>query len=218
MSMRFRVNDVAEEVRMAFIAARVHADPSMFSQITRAATGAVRQAGLQLKAVGRSNIANAGFSKRWQNAWRVNVYPKSGYSLKAAAFGFHKIPYADIFESGGTINGKGGLLWIALPTVPKLGRERATPRKLAQRGVKLFTLKRPGRTPLLATKVRGGVTGKASLAKLRRGLSGKRGSVQSVPLFYGVRTVTMPRKFNLSGAADTVRARLPELYLAQLEA
>ncbi|WP_035661447.1 DUF6441 family protein [Bradyrhizobium sp. Ec3.3] len=217
--MRFRLNDVAEEVRTAFIAARVANDPAMFSQIVRAATGAVQDAAVELKTIARGNIAAAGFSKKWQNAWRVNVYPKSGYSLDAAAYGFHKIPYASIFETGGTISAKGGLLWIALPTVPKLGRERATPRKLAQSGVKLFSMKRAGKSPLLATRLRmAGTVGKLSLAKLRRGVSGKRGSVRAVPLFFGVRTVTLGKRFNISGVADTVRSRLPDLYLAKLEA
>ncbi|MBR0876879.1 hypothetical protein JQ608_06645 [Bradyrhizobium liaoningense] len=220
MSLRVKMNDVAEEVRTAFIAARVAGDPSMFSTITRAATGAVRQASVELKSIGRSNIASAGFSVKWQNAWRVNVYPKSGYSLEAAAFGYHKIPYATIFESGGTIRAQRGLLWIALRNAPKIGRERVTPRALAQRGVKLFSLRRPGKTPLLATRLRvtgGAPTGKLSLAKLRRGVSGKRGAVRAVPLFFGVTSVTLRKRFNISGVADTVRARLPEMYLAQLE-
>ncbi|MET3995830.1 hypothetical protein ABID65_007502 [Bradyrhizobium sp. S3.9.2] len=220
MSLRIKMNDVAEAVRTAFIAARVAGDPSMFSTITRAATEAVRDASVELKNIARSNIASAGFSSKWQNAWRVNVYPKSGYSLEAAAFGFHKIPYATIFENGGTIRAKSGLLWIALPSAPKIGRERVTPRKLAQSGVKLFSMKRPGKTPLLATRLRvaGSVPAKFTLAKLRRGVSGKRGKVQAVPLFFGVNSVTLQKRFNISGVADAVRGRLPDLYLARLEA
>lgn len=222
--MEFRANNIAKEVRTAFIATRVASDPSMFSTITRAATGAIRDGGAEMKRMGRSNIGAAGFSSKWQNAWRVNVYPKKGYALDGAAFGFHKIPYSLIFESGGSIRGKRGLLWLPLPTVPKVGRRRASARVLAQRGVKLFSLPRAGKSPLLATRLRLSGPQRANLgkqpltlAKLRRGTAGKRGAVVSVPLFYGLRAVTLRKRFDLQGVAEAVSARLPDLYLANLE-
>jgi hypothetical protein len=66
--------------------------------------------------------------------------------------------------------------------------------------------------------VAGSLPTKLTLAKLRRGVSGKRGKVQAVPLFFGVSSVTLQKRFNISGVADAVRGRLPELYLARLEA
>jgi len=63
--------------------------------VAMAATQAVGDVALQVKTQGRSAIAAAGFSRRWQNALRVNVYPEKGrVSVDAAAFIYHKIPYA----------------------------------------------------------------------------------------------------------------------------
>jgi hypothetical protein len=218
--LSFTANNVAKEVREAFIATHVASSPAMFSQIERAATGAIRDAATDMKTRGRANIAGAGFSKKWQNAWRVNVYPKSGYSLKAAAYGFHKIPYSLVFESGATIRAKRGLLWIPLPTVPKKGQRRMTARQVVAAGVKLISIARPGKRPLLAASLRltGTQQGKLSkialtLSKLKKGTAGKRGEVQAVPLFYGLNTVTLRKRFNISGVADSVSAGLPDLYL-----
>ncbi|RUV75923.1 MAG: hypothetical protein EOR30_17060 [Mesorhizobium sp.] len=49
--------------------------------IAFAATAAISEAGDIVKREGRADIAAAGFSKRWQNALRVNVYPKRRFSI-----------------------------------------------------------------------------------------------------------------------------------------
>ena len=70
------------------------------------------------QAKGRADIAAAGFSRRWQNAFRVDVFPRGRkVSVDAAAWVFHKIPYAEVFEEGATIRGR-PYLWIALPGTP----------------------------------------------------------------------------------------------------
>src|SRR5207253_846581 len=74
--------------------------------IAKAATAAVREAGEIAKRNGRASIAAAGFSRKWQNALRVNVYPPQGDSMRPAAFLFHKIRYAGVFEEGAVIGGK----------------------------------------------------------------------------------------------------------------
>lgn len=51
-----------------------------------------------IKNAGRAEIAAAGFSARWQNALRADVYPKRKVSLNAATLVFHKIPYADVLK------------------------------------------------------------------------------------------------------------------------
>lgn len=236
MRASLKSQSVGRELQAVFTGIRMSANPSVYDSIARAATATIKDAGSLLKNEGRAEIASGGFSPRWQNAWRVNTYPASGVSINAAAFGFHKIPYSLVFEQGARITARKGLLWIPLPTVPKDGRKRNySPRALTQSGVDLFSISRPGRKPLLAAKARvsggigqslgtkrrnqrGRVTfgGRAlSLAQLR---AGKKGPRQTVPLFVGVNVVTLRKRFNLEGVADSVSARLGSLYFANLKA
>lgn len=222
MTPKFAINDVAAQVRVSFT--------GVGEMMAHAATSAMYEAGDQLKLRGRANIGQAGFSSRWQNAWRVNVYPVRGVSLEPAAFGFHKIGYSGVFESGATITGKRGLLWLPIGNnLPKAGRRKiSTPRDLVGRGVKLFSIKGQGR-PLLGASVRvpTALPGnkstrrdqafKLSLAKLKKGSGGKRGVVQTVPLFSGVRSVTLKKRFNIAGVAQQVSGQLGALYFANLE-
>jgi hypothetical protein len=203
-----------------------------------AATATMRQVGDLLKTEVRANIRSGGLSAKWANAWRVAVYPKRGTSLDPAAFGFHKIPYALIFEEGGTIRGRNGLLWLPLPTVPKVGKRIARPKDLT--GVDLFTIKRNGKKPLLAANIRHAganrnsrIRGQVSLPALRAGTSAQkirdtsrlkakqRGGVKawnaganviSVPLFVGVPSVTLRRRFNIAGVTQRVANVIPTLY------
>ena len=100
-----------------------------------------------------------------------------------------------------------------------------TARQVAAAGVKLISINRPGKTPLLAASLRltGAAQGKLSkialtLSKLKKGTAGKRGEVHAVPLFFGLDTVTLQKRFNISGVADGVSASLPDLYLQNLGA
>lgn len=211
---------------------------SAISQMSVAAQRTMRAAGDLLKKEGRANIRAGGLGGKFANAWRVNVYPKSGDSLNASAYGYHNIAYSGIFETGGVIRGRRGLLWLPLPTVPKVGKRIARPRDLT--GVKLFGIRAPGKPPLLAAKIRNAganrnsrIRGQVSLPTLRAGtdaekirktsrLKGKqRGGVKAsnasanavtVPLFHGVPAVTLRKRFNLAGVAQSVAARVPELY------
>lgn len=226
MALGFTISKISDDLEAAFYAARSIASPSAFNSIATIATNTMKEAGALLKKGGRDNIAAAGFSSKWQNTWRVDIYPKRGVSIDAAAFAYHKIPYASIFETGGTIHAKAGLLWIALPTVPKVGKARGTPKTLAARGVKLFTIARAGKAPLLATNIRlskaqannlkntvkgrKSLLGRLSLSRLSN--SPKRGVNATVPLFFGVNSVTIRKKFNLEGVAVSVQDQLAALY------
>jgi hypothetical protein len=71
--------------------------------IARAATAAVGEAGARIKLAARADIADAGFSIRWQNALRVDRYPRGGeVSVNTAAHVYHRIPYAIVHEEGAT--------------------------------------------------------------------------------------------------------------------
>ena len=186
--------------------------------MARAATSAVREAAELAKAGGRASIAAAGFSRKWQNALRANVYPRGRDSMRAAALIYHKVPYAEVFEHGAVIHGK-PLIWLPLPNAPfGAGGKRIPPSKFrAQVGSPLYTIRRPGKPPMLGANVRmtGTRAGKGiSLSLLRRGRNpGGRGTVQLVPLYVGVDAASMAKRFAIIAAIQHAAARLPELYL-----
>jgi hypothetical protein len=195
--------------------------------IAKAATLAIRDTGALLKTEGRQNIAAAGFGAKWQNTWRVNIYPSSGNSLSPAAYAFHKIPYSGIFERGGQIAGK-PFLWIPLPAAPlRIGGRRTTPRIYTQSIGPLHLIKRTGKPPLLAAFVVGNrpTTGRVSVAKLRSGARARRRNdaraafgrkeqgLVSLPLFVGVPSVNMRARFNLHSVFEKARAGLGAAYL-----
>ena len=71
---------------------------------------------------GRTEIARAGFGKRWQRTWKATVYPEKGRSVEPAVYARHKINYAGVFEFGLTVKGK-PYLWIPTRNAPKnIGR------------------------------------------------------------------------------------------------
>jgi hypothetical protein len=186
--------------------------------MARAATSAVREAAELAKAGGRASIAAAGFSKKWQNALRANVYPRGRDSIRAAALIYHKVPYAQVFEEGAVIHGK-PYLWLPLPNAPfGSGGKRIPPSKFrAQTGSPLYTIRRPGKPPMLGAHVRmtAARASKAiSLSLLRRGRNpGGRGAVQLVPLYVGVDAVSLRKRFAIIDAIQRAAAQLPELYL-----
>ena len=201
--------------------------------IATAATGAIRDAAAEVLARGAANIAAAGFSARWQRGLRAEVSPKSGIATtEAAAHVFHTRRFASIFETGGRISGK-PLLWLPLPTLPdKLGVKLMTPRNFVRSVGPLFSIKAPGKRPLLGAYMQGVAGSKVTIAKLRRGAAlaklgvrdrrgayGTRGVV-SVPVFVGVQQVTLQARWNLTGVYATAVENLEPNYsrrLAEIE-
>lgn len=180
----------------------------------RAAQSAIRAAGEQAKAQGRSHILSAGLGTRFANALRLNVYPKKGASLRAAAQIYHKIPYAGVFEEGATIRGK-PRLWLPLPSTPqKYGRYRLTPERYAKAIGPLQYVKRSGKAPLLFAKVKSTKSGKGSrvtLSRLKAGARGQ-GATTSVPLFVGIDSVSIRKRLDITGIVRRARDRLADLY------
>lgn len=89
----------------------------------------------------RADIKSAGgFGSRWTDGLNVKVdpYGASGRQLTIT----HDIPYADIFETGGTITGR-PLLWIGLSGTDAEG----VPPSEYSGG--LFSIRRPSGDPLL---------------------------------------------------------------------
>lgn len=188
--------------------------------IAEAATAAMKEAAEIAKTEARASIAAAGFSRRWQNTLRVEVYPKRDVSTNPAALIYHRIPYADVFETGATIRGN-PRLWLPLPSAPKrISRQRPTPKRIGQLAPDgLQFVKRPGGNPLLAVKVRVSRTKaaereqKLTAPQIRRGSRSGRGIVKSVPVFVGLKTVEIGKRFNVRGAVENARDRLASLYV-----
>jgi hypothetical protein len=185
-------------------------------QIAKAVTLGVSDTMDSMVEQGRANIASAGFPVGFQKALRGRLYPESGYSINASCFIWHRSTYSGIFEDGGTIQGS-PLLWLPLSsTIPKVGSSRTTPKLLASKGIDLVSLRTKHGTPLLGAYV--GVrtkkqkerfySGQVSYSMLKRGRSGK-GPFATVPLFHGVRNVTISKKFDLEGIAEKQQAALP---------
>ncbi len=186
--------------------------------IAKAATAAVREVAEMAKSQGRASIAGAGFSRKWQNALRAKIYPPGRDSMRAAALIYHKVPYAEVFEEGAVIHGK-PLLWLPLPNAPfGAGGRRIPASKFRQLvGWPLYTIRRPGKPPMLGANVRmtSARAGKAiSLSLLRRGRNpGGRGTVRLVPLYVGIEVASIPKRFAILDAINRAAARLPDLYL-----
>lgn len=191
-------------------------------RLATAATDTMKETAEIIKREGRSNIAGAGFSKKWQNALRVNVYPDRGrtVSTHAAALAYHKIPYAGIFESGGVIAGS-PLLWLPLPNVPtSIAGKHMSPANYVRLIGPLHSIYRPGRVPLLAGYMPAGARGNITIGKLKAGANASRSrpgspaaKLVSVPLFYGLNQVTMKKRLNLIPVFQRAEAELGALYL-----
>jgi hypothetical protein len=213
MPLGVKYDTKAEAMPAAFI--------SMADPMAAAATAAITEVGMLAKTGGRASIAAAGFSTRWQNAYRLTIYPKRGkLSIDAAAYLKHNIPYSLVFEQGAVIRGR-PMLFIPLSTTPrKLGTRRLTP-KLYQREIgPLFTIKRLGKPPLLAAKIRVSKTfsGKPTLSQLKRGVAaGGRGRIISKPLFVGVSQVSLSKRFNVLGAARAASSQLAQRFYNHLK-
>lgn len=175
-----------------------------------------------VKREGRADIKAAGFGTRWQNALRVNRYPKKGVSIDAAVFVNHKISYAEAFEDGATIKGD-PLLWLPLSTVPPTLSGRMTrPERLNSilgGGSKLVAMgNSKNGTPLLGARLRLSRTAakksfsKVTLAALKRGDGEGTGVLRTVPLFFGVRQTKLPKKLSIREVCARAQDRIPALY------
>jgi hypothetical protein len=199
VSFQFALSDVARSFANAIV-------NGMQRPMAKAATAAVREAGEIAKRDGRASIAGAGFSRKWQNALRVNIYPPQGDSLRPAAFIYHKIRYAGVFEEGAVIGGQ-PLLWLPLPTVPLRRGRPMTPSQYVRSVGPLVSVQRPGGPPLLFPKYR-------SARRRRRGASVS----ERKPLYIGLSSVSIAKRFNIKGAAQNAAAQLPSLFEKHLRA
>jgi hypothetical protein len=190
--------------------------------ISKAATVAMRAVGRDAVAKGRASMAAGGFSSRFQKTLRAINKPPSGYVLNPSVYVHSRINWADIFETGGTIHAKAGdWLWLPLPSVPAGNRrEHMTPSQYVKSIGPLIKLEGT-RRPILAAVIRRGSKAQpfgkfATRGQLKRGVKG-RGEQEIIPLYVGVSAVTIPKKFDVRGAAEKAFAELEKLYKENLE-
>lgn len=160
--------------------------------VAKAATAAMRDVVDEAVSGARANIAAAGFGSRWQKGMQGVVFPKKGDSLRPVGLIFNKLNFAGIFETGGAIKGK-PLLW--LPIEATVGK-RMTPKKFIAQGGKLRSVKNAKGRPLLVAK----------------NISGK-----SVPVFFGISTVSLRKRFNIVPIIRRAASRLGEFYFQHLK-
>lgn len=175
-----------------------------FGRVATAATGAINKGAEDLRARARASISSGGFSNKWQNAYRVEVFPRGAKaSVDAAIWAWHKIPYAGVFETGATIRGK-PMLWLPTKFAPnRIGGKKPTP--------SLF-IKFIG--PLRSTK---GTKHPMLVAAFQARGRRRKGGPRTVPIFVGVPLVHIPKKFDLEKAAQSVRDQLPDHYFQLLQ-
>lgn len=179
--------------------------------IARAASKTMRELGAELKLAARADIAAGGFSTRWQNALRVQVFPERKESIDAAIYLKHNIPYAEIFEKGGTVTGH-PLLWLPLRNAPqRIGRKRITPALFEAAGGKLRRARGVSPPLLLAPQAASrSKSSRLTLSSLKRGATGK--GVRWVPLFVGISAAHIKKHFHIRAIVRQVAARLATVY------
>ncbi len=206
----------------------------IYYDLELAGQAAIEEAGAMALTGGRSSIAAAGFNSRWQKALRLKVYPPDGGgrapSLNAKASIYHKIPYADVFETSTAIRGK-PIMYLPLPTIDgiKLGaRKPVTPARLIHTyGLRLAKVRSKRGQPLLTAPVAvpiGQTPTRVTLADLQRGKNANRQNLKaarmrkfSVPLFVGIDVIQTRKKFQVTEAVESARGKLASLFLQNLK-
>lgn len=188
--------------------------------MAKAVTAAMRDVGKDAVRGGRASIAAAGFSGRWQRSLRMKMQPPTGDVLNPAVYIHSTINYSDVFETGAVIKGQ-PYLWLPLPAVPPgKNRPHMTPAEYVRNVGPLVTMRRRGKTPMLGAVIRtsskqqpwGAFASRANLRAGRfRGMR-SRGTLQTIPLFVGVPSVTIEKKFDVKGACESAFKNLDNYY------
>lgn len=179
------------------------------NQMATALTEAMREVGRIALAKGRDSIAASGLGRRWVRSLRLITRPKRGFSFEPSAYVHSRINYSDVFETGRTIKGA-PLLWLPLPNVPKVNGRQVTPAQFSKQFGKLTTIRRKGKAPLLGVHV----SGRVSKRITKRTRIGKSilGGTHVVPVYVGVPSVTLPKKFDVHSAAEKAFEQFGDIY------
>ena len=179
----------------------------------RAVTAAMRDAGTDLKAAWRGQIAQAGLGRRLANSIRSQSYPRAGESLRAAALVWSKAPVIiGAHDTGPLIRSRDGF-WLAIP-LPAAGKSlrggRMTPGEWERRrGLRLrFVYRRRGPSLLVAD-------GRLNSRGLGVGSRSKTGRGQAtVPIYLLLPQVKLAKRLDLARDAERAQAAVPRLIVA----
>jgi hypothetical protein len=150
---------------------------------------------------------------------RAKNFPASGNTLLPEVWLHSQVNFEDVFTEGKHIFGN-PLLWLPLPTVPLWpgdATRQMSPRKYIETVGPLVTMKRPGKTPLLGAPVTGSLNPQpfgrfVTKARLRRGQLGG-SAVTLIPLFVGVPSVTIEKRFDVQDAVERATEAMQGLYI-----
>lgn len=211
----------------------------------QAVTRAVRAETDQLKQELRVQIVSAfaGNARGIANAWRSQVFPRGGVSLRAAGIVWTKVPnVVDAFERGALIRARGSR-FLAIPTgfnaaKGRRGRGgkgmRATPAQMVASGQGFLRPFKSGRGFVWCLPLRQGE--QASRRRRTRLIAGgvaevgtgnrkgreawARGMLEQgmVPMFLLLPQVKLPKRLDVKGAADRALHRLPGRVVRTWEA
>jgi hypothetical protein len=179
----------------------------------RAVTAAMRDAGTDLKAAWRGQIAQAGLGRRLAHSIRSQSYPRTGESLRAAALVWSRAPVIiGAHDTGPLIRSRDGF-WLAIP-LPAAGKSlrggRMTPGEWERRrGLRLrFVYRRRGPSLLVAD-------GRLNSRGLGVGSRSQTGRGQAtVPIFLLVPQVKLAKRLDLARDAERAQAAVPGLIVA----
>lgn len=176
MTLRIKITppNIGSELKGQFV--------GLGERLLRALSAAMNMAASMIIEAGKRDIGGAGnFGASWTDGLKMEIEDGSLGNMKM--YLTHDIPWAGIFETGGTIHGK-PLLWI-----PISGTDAAGVRASAFSGG-LFSAKYPRRSgpPLLF-----------SIADKK-------------PRYFGVEEVTIPKKFQLTEDITSVMSNFRSIF------
>lgn len=208
----------------------------------RAAMTAVRAETREVQQDLRRQVTTA-FGSRARglaNAWRAQVYPRAGQSLRPAGLVWTKAPtIIDAFERGALIRAKGGRTFLAIPTGFNAARGRrgrgdqslrVTPAQMVASGQAFLRPFRSGRGFVWCLPLRQGAqTGRRRRTRLIAGGIAEVGTANRrgreawaqgmlargmVPMFLLLPQVQLPKRLDVAGAAERGLRRLPSRFVA----
>ncbi len=210
----------------------------------RAAMTAIRAETQQVKGELRGQVIGSfgGNARGIANAWRSQVFPRSGQSLRPAGLVWTKVPNViDAFERGALIRAKGAK-YLAIPTGFNAARGRrgrgekglrVTPAQMVASGQGFLRPFQSGRGFVWCLPLRQGEqTGRRRRTRLvagglaeigtgnRKGREAwARGMLQRgmVPMFLLLPQVKLAKRLDVKGAAERGLRRLPGRFVAAWE-
>ena len=211
----------------------------------RAAMTAIRAETEQVKAELRRQVTSSfgGNARGIANAWRSQVFPRTGVSMRAAGLVWSKTPLViDAFERGALIRPKGGGRFLAIATGFNAARGwrgrgdkglRVTPAQMVASGHGFLRPVRSGRGFVWCLPLRQGEqTGRRRRTRLIAGGlaeigTGNRTGREAwargmlargmVPMFLLLPQVKLAKRLDVRGAAERGLRRLPGRFVAAWE-